>query len=150
MRPSTLAVAISLLALVVGICFAPELVGEDKTQSMFDAWSIVHAGAGIIFGISLSLASLVMVKVLRGKVSELPDKIYELPGKFFYGFLTVVVSSWELFEWFMENHGSLVGIYHFELSGVEHWTNRFIADPLCFLAFAVFVRWTARFLRSRS
>lgn len=95
------------------INFPPELFGH-KTKAMFDLWSFQHILAGIVFGR--------IVCLLVEDRKEYPRDRTVYLAMFF---LTIF---WEWTETLMETGSFGIGIFKWK-DGVEHWTNRFIADP---------------------
>jgi len=97
----------------------------DKTEAMFDLWSVEH----FINGIALAgTAALITKKIL--KKFECSPEVQKI-----FGFIIVLTAAllWECVEHYLES-GVLAGaagerVTHW-FQGVEHWSNRLIGDTL--------------------
>lgn len=107
----TLSLAIVVcLHLVVAQQFTLPLVVGDRTEALFDLWSVQHFLSGVFIGTVLllpekrSLKDLLTATLIVAFIWEAAELAME------YGIFGQVISSWK--------------------SGFEHWGNRFIGDPL--------------------
>ncbi len=101
----------------------PYLIG-DRTNSMFDIWCLGH----FMFGVIVT-GLLKHIKAIRTSQGSLLNWVL--------GVLIV----WEASELSIEM-GSLGDGVQAWKHGFEHWSNRFVADPLIgLLGFAVYRRW---------
>ncbi len=104
---------------------APVLFG-DRTEAIFDLWSLQHFCSGVLIG------SFFLLRPLR------PTE--EWPVFFFrarISTLFVLAIVWETAEVMMEAGFFGSAISHWK-HGFEHWGNRFIGDPLMVVLGGVF------------
>ncbi len=105
----------------------PQLFG-DRTTSMFDIWCIGH----LMFGV-----------IVTGTLERMKAPRTE-PRMVFVATLGLLI-NWEMFELCLE-YGTFGEGVQFWKHGYEHWSNRYIADPLIgSLGYAAYRRWPAIF-----
>jgi len=112
-----LAVTVLFLALfilhllVTGRSDLPILFG-DKTEAIFDLWSIQHFCSGALIG-------ALLIRVSRDAKAD---------RRTFVLFMLAIAIGWETTELAMES-----GVFGHAVSqwkhGHEHWANRFVGDP---------------------
>lgn len=92
-----------------------------KDVAMFDIWSIEHFVTGMnLFFLSLSW-----------------HRLFKKPAESrhwfsIFGWVVAACYGWETLEHYLET-GLWGGLVAYWFQGVEHWTNRLIADPLLIL-----------------
>lgn len=118
---------IYLVLLLTHLCvfhqgLVPQFFGH-KSSAMFDLWSIQHFFSGVIFG--------------GFWLSERPRTWSEWRDAILLAL--VLCTVWEGQEFWAEIGGRGEAVATWK-DGLEHWTNRFIADPALVLMGAFFYR----------
>lgn len=99
----------------------------NKTESLFDIWSVEHFVSGVTIG------SIVYCIMLAYVFTDLSQEKMQLNRKFKYHYFTIILLLayiWEVLEFYMEAGytNNLAITYWFQ--GVEYWLNRAVTDPL--------------------
>ena len=128
----------------------------NKTESLFDIWSIEHFISGITIG---SIICLILVTYkfedLKGESFSQKSRTDDSYKNFHFTYLILILLIsyiWEVFEFYLEAGytGNPKITYWFQ--GVEFWLNRSITDPLLVAAGSLFylkfystiLSWSAR------
>jgi hypothetical protein len=92
-----------------------------KTEAAFDVWSIEH----LMMGISLASVSFMVIKKWKKK----EEISASLEKKISFLMVLAIAFFWEALEHYIEL-GLLGPKIEYWFQGVEHWSNRLIADNL--------------------
>lgn len=95
-----------------------------KTEAILDLWSIEH----FVSGICLSSLALVVAKNLLDQ-----DKITTNVKKLYFILICLIAYLWESCEHYLEVGATDNYFITYWFQGVEHWSNRLVADPLLVL-----------------
>jgi hypothetical protein len=118
----TLGIAVSSTQYAIAGPFAAPLVVGDRTQAMFDLWSLQHFCGGILIG------------ALLVRFQPLPSgwRVFALA-------VGAIALSWEAIELAMEAGVFGAGVSRWK-DGYEHWSNRLVGDPLLVVCGALVAR----------
>ncbi len=115
----------------------------NKTDSLFDIWSIEHFVSGVTIGsiICFFLLSKYQNFQLNLNIEKHDDKnnseqdIIKNPLFVFNYFVIILLIAymWEVLEFYMEAGYTNIDKVTYWFQGVEYWANRFITDPLMVL-----------------
>lgn len=106
---------------IAGPFTAPFVIG-DRTQAMFDLWSLQHFCGGILIG------------ALLARFRPLPSG-----WRAFALAVGAIALSWEAAELAMEAGVFGAGVSRWK-DGFEHWSNRLVGDPLLVVCGALVAR----------
>ena len=99
----------------------------NKTESLFDLWSLEHFISGLTIG---TILCYIMLRYFSTQVQK--DKVKQNPHFLFHYFTIILLIAymWEVLEFYMEAGftGNQKITYWFQ--GVEYWLNRFVTDPM--------------------
>ena len=89
----------------------------NKTNALFDWWSVAHAGIFYVFTILFLMKLELLTAILA---------------------LIVMAYGWETIERYLENHNKTFKKYFTEK---ECWANRYVGDPLANLVGFILAYW---------
>lgn len=102
----------SILYDFMGLPWTFPLFIGDRTESIFDIWTIKHTLWGIVMG-------TLFLKIISPK---LPNSIV------YFGTLLITAYTWEGVEVWMEYEVSICELCGWKW-GFEHWSNHLVSDP---------------------
>ena len=118
-----------------------DLLWGLKTVAMFDVWTFEHILAGVSIGQISKNKNRKHIKNLN------PNLPYAHKTVIWFEILLVLALAyaWEALEHYLES-GLAGNMVEFWFQGVEHWTNRLIADPLMLVVGYYLVKRFPRFI----
>jgi hypothetical protein len=100
----------------------PVILWGDKTQALFDVWSMEHVLTGVSVGHAVRKHHRKLFARLLGRDNEMESCHVNLAGVLCIGF------AWECIEHYLETGLAGKAVEHW-FQGVEMWGNRIITDP---------------------
>lgn len=111
--PELIVISCYLFFILIALFTTQIQIFGNKSNSLFDFWSFIH----IFSGATLSYLAF------RFRSFNVANPIL---------LILVITLNWEILEMYIESGAILQSISHW-FGGVEHFLNRFLADPLCII-----------------